>query len=67
MLLYFLRGGRVTGGLIHYLGFYSRYWSSTSVSDANAYNLGFAGSNIYPSDGNRISRHLGFSLRCVAQ
>ena len=62
---YFVRPGYVDGSTLYYFTWSASYWSSTAVSSAQAYNLGFASGGVWPA--NRNSRDYGRSLRCVAR
>ena len=41
------------------------YWSSTASTAANAYNLSYNASNVYPS--SSLTKALTMSLRCLAR
>ena len=61
--LYYQRFGNVNGSSLNNLGSWGVYWSST-VNDANiACDLGFTGSNIWPSLNE--ARYYGYSVRCM--
>ncbi|MBO6305987.1 MAG: hypothetical protein J6M55_00635 [Paludibacteraceae bacterium] len=45
------------------VGSNGNYWSSTSNSGTNAYNVNFNGSNVNPANNN--NRNNGFSVRLV--
>ena len=62
---YFVRSGRVYGSTLYLFTGYAYYWSSTAVSSAQAYDLGFSSGGVWPAD--RINRDRGWSLRCVAR
>ena len=72
--LYFVRSARVnltvSAGTLGYAGQYGYWWSSraaayTSSTSANAYDLSFNATAVYPSYGPS-NRWNGFPLRCLS-
>ena len=59
----FLFGGYYQGSSFDYGGSLGYYWSATSNSSSDAYNLYFSSSDIYLASYN--SRGFGFSVRCM--
>ncbi|MBR3386208.1 hypothetical protein IKG68_01400 [Candidatus Saccharibacteria bacterium] len=65
--LYFVRGGNIyTNGTttLYNAGRNGNYWSGTTYSADNSYNLNFRSSNVNPANGN--NRGNGNSVRCYA-
>ena len=67
--LYLVRGGFIyTNGspavsTLYDAGRFGYYWSSTTYSDTNGYNLSFRSANVKPD--NNYYRGDGFSVRCL--
>ena len=61
----FLYSGDVYGSSIGNRGSLGGYWSKSAYSSLSAYYLGFASSDVYPS--NYSGKSDGFSVRCLAQ
>ena len=52
-------------GVVNNVGSEGDFWSSSSNSERNAYNLNFNSNNLNPQNNN--SKGNGFTVRCVAQ
>ena len=61
--VFFPASGIYDGTTLNYRGSGGYLWSSSYISETNAYNLGFNSGGVGPADGN--SRRLGFSVRAV--
>ncbi|MBR2803330.1 hypothetical protein IKE19_02040 [Candidatus Saccharibacteria bacterium] len=61
----FARSGNVNDSTLYNFTNNANYWSSSTVSSSNAYNLNYNSSELYPA--NQNNRNNGFSLRCVAR
>ena len=61
----FGRFGYVSATRFYHLAGYGRYWSGSTVSSANSFNLNYNGSELYPA--NQNNRNNGRSVRCVAR
>lgn len=59
----FLLAGYYDSSSFYYGGVYGYYWSSSSYSSTNAYNLGFLSSHV--NSANYGSRRFGLSVRCI--
>ena len=57
--------GYVLNSTLYNVGSGGYYWSRTAYSAISAYNLSFYSSDFIPGTSNN-ARHLGFSVRCVA-
>ena len=57
--------GYVDGTKFYYLAGDGRYWSGSTVSSANSFDLYYGGSVLYPA--NQGYRYSGRSVRCVAR
>jgi len=63
---YLFRSGYIESGRLNQTGGkYGDYWSSTTVSINDAYNLLVYSDKTFPS--NNGSRWYGFSIRCLAK
>ncbi len=62
--LFMTRAGFVVDTTLYDSGASGNYWSSTVVSDSQAYGLGFSSSGLYPAYQNNRDR--GRSVRCVS-
>ena len=60
----FVYAGRVYENSVGYRGSYGRYWSSTAISNTDAYGLGFESNNVSPSKNNG-SKTGGWTIRCL--
>ena len=63
--LYFTRAGHLWSDECRRTTTYLLYWSATSRSSSNAYNLYADSGELYPA--YYFDRAYGFSVRCVAQ
>ena len=61
---YFVRSGYVNGSRLYNFTEGADYWSSTAVSSASAYHLGFSAGGVWPAYRNEL-RGNGRSLCCV--
>lgn len=61
--VFFPASGYYYGTTLYGRGSYGFYWSSSYISETNAYDLGFGSGHVYPADGG--SRRCGFSVRAV--
>ena len=61
--IFFPASGGYNGTSLSNRGTYGRYWSSSCISETNAYNLYFVSSGVGPADIN--DRRFGFTARAV--
>ena len=61
--IFFPASGGYNGTSLGSRGSNGYYWSSSYISAADAYHLGFNSSNVYPANGS--GRRLGFTARAV--
>ena len=61
--IFFPASGNYNGTSLNYRGSYGYYWSSSYISETNAYNLSFSSGGVSPA--YNINRRLGFTARAV--
>ena len=65
MDIFFPASGNYNGTTLNNRGSNGNYWSSSYISETNAYNMNFNSDGVNPANNN--NRRYGFSVRAVQQ